>query len=77
MLSKRIQLKGITFLLAAFFVSAWPLLAMAQDPGGGPDVPIDGGLSILLTAGVAYGVKRYREGKRDKKNQEDEGTQLK
>jgi hypothetical protein len=33
---------------------------MAQDPGGGPDVPIDGGLSLLLAAGSAYGIKKYR-----------------
>ena len=37
-----------------------PGLLFAQDPGGGPDAPIDGGLSILLAAGAAYGVKKYR-----------------
>ena len=41
-----------------------PFFAMAQDPGGGPDVPIDGGLSLLLAAGAAYGVKKYREGRK-------------
>jgi len=42
-----------------------PFLAMAQvDPGCGPDCPIDGGLSILLAAGAAYGVKKYRDGRK-------------
>ncbi len=33
------------------------------DPGGDP-APIDGGLSLLLAAGAAYGVKKYRDGKK-------------
>jgi hypothetical protein len=42
-----------------------PFLAMAQtDPGCGPDCPIDGGLGLLLAAGVGYGVKKYRDGKK-------------
>lgn len=49
-------LTGIIFVL--------PILALAQDPGGGPDAPIDGGLSVLLAAGAAYGVKKYREHKK-------------
>ena len=46
----------------AFFMI--PALAVAQDPGGGPDAPIDGGLSLLVAAGAAYGVKKYRDGKK-------------
>lgn len=45
-----------------------PFFAMAQDPGGGPDAPIDGGLSLLVAAGVGYGVKKYRDSR--KKNEE-------
>lgn len=47
-----------------------PVFAMAQDPGGGPDAPIDGGLSLLLAAGAAYGVKKYRH---DRKRSREEG----
>lgn len=43
---------------------AMPCLVFAQDPGGGPDAPIDGGLSVLLAAGAAYGVKKYRDHKK-------------
>jgi hypothetical protein len=47
-----------------------PFFAMAQtDPGCGPDCPIDGGLSVLLAAGVGYGVKKYRDGRKKEKEQ--------
>ena len=36
------------------------LPAMAQ-PSAPPATPIDGGLSILLAAGGAYGIKRLRD----------------
>ena len=49
-------------MMIAFFMV--PVFAIAQDPGGGPDAPIDGGLSLLLAAGTAYGVKKYRDGKK-------------
>jgi hypothetical protein len=35
--------------------------AQITDPGIDPDVPIDGGLSLLLAAGVGYGTKKLRE----------------
>ena len=38
------------------------LFAGPGDPGC-PDCPIDGGLSLLLAAGVGYGVKKYRQRK--------------
>lgn len=34
------------------------------DPDGTTHAPIDGGLSVLLIAGAAYGAKRYRDTKR-------------
>ena len=55
-------------MMIAFFMI--PVLAIAQDPGGGPDAPIDGGLSLLIAAGTAYGVKKYREGKKKQGEQE-------
>ena len=39
-----------------------PLFSLAQpDPGGDPDVPIDGGLSILIAAGIGYAAKKGYE----------------
>lgn len=34
------------------------------DPGGDPDAPIDGGVGLLLAAGVLYGIKVVRDEKR-------------
>ncbi len=57
-------------LLAAGLVSVSLLAAHAQAPGtGGPQpttpdptqVPVDGGASLLLASGVAYGLKRLRQ----------------
>ena len=50
--------------LLLIVITVLPFFALAQDPGGGPDVPIDGGLSLLLAAGAAYGVKKYRSNKK-------------
>ena len=44
-----------------------PSLVFAQ-PGFGddvPDVPIDGGLSVLLAAGAVYGIKKIRDRKKN------------
>lgn len=60
-------------LLTLCMMAALPLIAVAQDPGGGPDVPIDGGLSLLLAAGAAYGVKKYRDYKGNTDQDADSG----
>lgn len=46
-------------------------LAQGPPPGGAPEpstpatgVPIDGGASLLLAGGVAYGLKRLRQRRR-------------
>ena len=41
--------------------------------GTDPDnpCPIDGGLAILLVAGVAYGARRYRDGRKEKGGETD------
>lgn len=61
---KKIAKKNLACLILTLIVILLPVLAVAQDPGGGPDVPIDGGLSVLLAAGTAYGVKKYRDYKK-------------
>ena len=54
-------------LLMMFVILCLPMLLHAQttppDAGGDPDaaVPFDGGLSILIAAGVGYSVKRVRD----------------
>nr|WP_294870653.1 hypothetical protein [uncultured Pedobacter sp.] len=39
-------------------------MAKADDPGlpgDDPDVPLDGGVSLLLAAGAVYGIKKIRQ----------------
>ncbi|MCC6684895.1 MAG: hypothetical protein IT247_07490 [Bacteroidia bacterium] len=49
---------GSRALLLVFFLATQQVLAQGTGGGGDPDVPIDGGLGILLAAGITYGVKR-------------------
>lgn len=60
----------IRFIFSLLFTSLFfllvfvPGLSVAQsigDPAGDPDVPIDGGLTLLIAAGVGYGVKKIRD----------------
>lgn len=64
------QIVQILTLLIAFTL---PTLVMAQgDPGGDPGVPFDGGASILIASGVAYGAKKYKERKSRKTEESGE-----
>jgi len=59
----KISTVQLVVLLACFLV---PSLLHAQ-PGFGDDVddvPLDGGLSLLVAAGVGYGVKKVKERKK-------------
>ncbi len=57
-------------LLLLSLLGSLPYLASAQPGSGGPgpgtpttptDVPLDGGASLLLAGGVAYGLRRLRQ----------------
>ena len=80
-------------LLMIVLVLALPMLGNTQPaPGGGggggvvggnPDsttggsVPIDGGLSLVIAAGVVYGVKKIRDYKKKKKEEAElDGMEL-
>ena len=51
-----------------------PMITLAQGPPDPQDIPIDGGLTLLLAAGVGYGIKKYRD---SKKNQDNKSQELK
>ncbi len=68
-------------LLLIIIVMVLPLMGISQDPpgpgdtgGGNPDdagsVPIDGGLSLVIAAGVGYGAKKIREHNKKKREEE-------
>jgi hypothetical protein len=55
-------------ILLMLVITSLPFIAMAQ-PGFGDDtddVPVDGGLSLLVAAGVGYGIKKLKS--RNNKN---------
>lgn len=63
MLRKRIakiKSKKILSILLALICVALPVISLAQGPDDPNDVPIDGGLSLLIAAGSVYGIKKYR-----------------
>jgi hypothetical protein len=51
-------------------INLLPVVAKAQIGGFGgtedPDAPIDGGVSILIAAGVGYGIKKAKENRKKK-----------
>jgi len=54
------RISGITIVLMCV-----SLMAAAQPDGNDddppPDVPLDGGTSVLIAAGVAYGIRKMRK----------------
>ena len=69
--SKRLIIISILFVA----LNIIPDILRAQDPGdpgGDPDAPIDGGISVLVAAGVGYGIKKLREKRKSKSGGEGE-----
>lgn len=67
-------MKHFQYTLVLLIVFFLPVIVSAQtDPGSDPDVsaasgvPIDGGLSLLIAAGVGLGAKKIRDYNKSKK----------
>ena len=63
------KIRTIYSVLSIISMLALPVIAFAQgNPGVDPDpVPLDGGLTMLIGAGIAYGAKKaYDKRKKDK-----------
>ena len=53
-------------------INLLPLAAKAQIFGSeDPDAPIDGGVSVLIVAGVGYGIKKAKENRKKKMEKND------
>jgi len=65
------SLLSISVLIIIFI--CFPVLVHAQGgPGGDPDtLPVDGGISILAAAGVAYSVKKIKDLRKNNKEDQD------
>lgn len=55
----------VVFTVAACFAT---IIAFAQGPPGPPATPIDGGLSLLLAGGAAYGLKKINDHRKNIKS---------
>lgn len=64
-----------TLVITAAFGISMPLMAQPSGPGPDPDteIPIDGGVSLLVAAGIAYGAKKAYD--KRKKNNADPGME--
>ncbi len=61
-----------TFVISSFCLVLFSLVpefcsAQLGDPGDDPDAPIDGGVSLLVAAGVGYGIKKARDSRKKNK----------
>jgi hypothetical protein len=69
---KQFSRSVILFSMLVLSLCVLPHMAKAignpDDPGGDPDAPIDGGVGILVAAGVIYGVKKIRDERKRKLN---------
>lgn len=67
----------LSAMLMLAILACLPGLLMAQgDPGLDPDpVPLDGGLSMLIAAGVAYGAKKAYDKRKGEKKQSEQQDQ--
>ncbi|MDB5273275.1 MAG: hypothetical protein JWO58_1642 [Chitinophagaceae bacterium] len=54
-----------TLVLGLGLTTVWSQPQPPDDPG---DVPIDGGLSLLVASGLGYGVYRYKKAKNSQKD---------
>lgn len=54
------------FCLMMISLIAVPVVVQAQfgDTNPDPDAPIDGGIGLLLAAGIGYGVKKVRDNRK-------------
>ncbi len=68
-MKKRNQIIHSMILIMIIFLVPVLLFAQPDDPGEDVDIPIDGGLSILLAAGAGYVVKKGY----DRKKRKDKG----
>ena len=69
---KWLNRKVVVFLVMLVFMIGAPYMGFAQDPGDpgcdplDPACPIDGGLSLLIAAGIGIGAKQAYKARKNK-----------
>ena len=56
------------------FLLGFNMVAFAYVPNPHKRVPLDGGVSALIVAGVAYGAKKYRDYRMNKKEDQHQNS---
>ena len=64
--NSKLMLRAGKILLATGICLMFTVSASAQSDLTDPDAPIDGGVSLLVAAGVAYGAKQWRNARKNK-----------
>jgi hypothetical protein len=57
-------------IITALLLCSVSAFAQPEENGGDPpinDAPLDGGLSVLIAAGVGYGIKKARDNRQSRK----------
>jgi len=72
--TQRLYKQAIRSFVMAMMVTMIAIGAQAQNPdpwddADSADVPLDGGLSLLVAAGAGYGVKKYRDSRKQQQKQ--------
>ncbi|MCZ2299275.1 MAG: hypothetical protein LC134_07350 [Chitinophagales bacterium] len=58
------KLLRVTGVLVIIMLIAIPVMAQDNFPEPEDDIPIDGGITLLLVAGAGYGAKKLKEKRR-------------
>ncbi|GMV78572.1 MAG: hypothetical protein AMXMBFR79_17030 [Chitinophagaceae bacterium] len=58
------KLLRVTGVLVIIMLIAIPVMAQDNFPEPEDDIPIDGGITLLLAAGAGYGAKKLKEKRR-------------
>ncbi len=66
MSNRNLMLRAGKLMLVTGVCLMFTVSASAQDIATDPDAPIDGGVSLLVAAGVAYGAKQWRNARKNK-----------
>ena len=74
----KIKTSTIISVVSILLIILIPMIVNAQppEPEGDPDVPIDGGVSLLVAAGIGYGAKKLRDARRNVKMRKCENEEM-
>ena len=61
----------VTGVLVIIMLIAIPAMAQDNFPDPPDDIPVDGGITLLLAAGAGYGAKKLRDNRKKQQQKKD------